>query len=192
MRVVPKQQPGKSKQDYQTPPEFLEAVKARLQIKDFGWDLAASDENCVSPYGYYDEATNSLTAADWQSKTPETLWQWLNPPYADIKPWVKKCAEESLKGAHIACLVPASTGANWWKEHVTNDAYVLFLNGRITFVGATAPYPKDCALLLYTPFIRKGSDIWTWKPSTQISSTISKLSSLPASTSTSTACPTSL
>lgn len=88
---------------------------------------------------------------------------WLNPPYANIEPWVQKCAEESKRGAHIACLVPASVGANWWRDWVVNDSYQLFLNGRLKFVGCTDYYPKDCALLLYTPFIRSGSAIWNWR-----------------------------
>ncbi len=40
----PKQKPGRSKQDYGTPPEFLDAVKARFRIEAFDCDLAASHD----------------------------------------------------------------------------------------------------------------------------------------------------
>ena len=160
---MPTQKPGSSKQDYQTPPEFLAAVRRRLGIYGFIHDLAASSENAVCS-SFSDEDTNALTQ-DWTTFRmidDSHCWCWLNPPYADISPWVQKCAEESAKGAHIACLVPASTGANWFKSYVYNKAYTIFLNGRITFVGASGPYPKDCMLLLYTPYIRGGFDVWTW------------------------------
>lgn len=161
--TMPSQKPGRSRQDWQTPPEFLEAVKSRLRIVDFERDLAASADNTVCPY-FFDETDNALVK-DWRITRyePYSLWFWLNPPYADIGPWVAKCVEESQRGAHIACLVPASTGANWWRDHVVNDAYILYLNGRLTFVGADGPYPKDLALLLYTPFVRSGSATWNWR-----------------------------
>jgi phage N-6-adenine-methyltransferase len=160
--MMPKQQPGKSKQDYRTPVEFLDAVKNRLKIQNFTWDLAADAQNSVcqgNSGGYWGIADNSLTK-DWHFTKG---WQWLNPPYADIRPWVEKSDYESAKGAHIAMLIPASVGANWWNEYVNYSAYQLFLNGRITFQGCETPYPKDCALLLYTPFIRSGNAVWTWQ-----------------------------
>lgn len=157
---MPAQKPGKSKQDYQTPPEFLAAVKNRLRIRDFDVDVAASKENAVCEY-YYDEASDGL-AQSWQVPEPESGWAWCNPPYSNIQPWVHKAHEEARNGVNIALLVPASVGANWWRECVEPFAYAAFLNGRITFVGADGPYPKDCALLLYTPWGFTGTEIWTW------------------------------
>jgi phage N-6-adenine-methyltransferase len=169
-RSMPIQKPGKSKQNYQTPPEFLEAVKTRLNISNFAWDLASEPHNCVSPYGGFTEKTNALVQ-DWVTVCgvydshlgTYDGWLWLNPPYADIGPWVEKAAQESLKGAHIAMLIPASVGANWWRDHVVSNSYQLHLNGRLKFVGAKDYYPKDCSLLLFTPFIRSGSAVWDWK-----------------------------
>jgi len=161
MSSMPKQKPGLSKQDYQTPPELLEAVKNRLRIPYFECDLAASSDNAVAPL-CYTESDNALL--------PENIWKfgghkwcWLNPPYANIRPWVKKAAGESFNGANIVMLVPASVGANWWREWVEPYAYQVFLNGRLTFVGETKPYPKDCALLLYTPWGFRGHEVWDWK-----------------------------
>jgi hypothetical protein len=39
---------------------------------------------------------------------------------------------------------------------------VPLLNGRITFVGETMPYPKDCCLLVYGPDVAPGYDVWSW------------------------------
>lgn len=159
IRRMPKQKPGKSKQDYGTPPDLLAAVKQRLCINEFVKDLAASPDNAVCPY-YYTEEINSLSDnIGWNHNG----WCWLNPPFAKIQPWVKKASEEATKGAHITMLVPASVGSVWWYTYVEPYAYVSFLSPRLTFVGETTPYPKDCALLLYTPWGFTGHEIWYWK-----------------------------
>jgi DNA (cytosine-5)-methyltransferase 1 len=156
--MMPDQKPGLSKQDYQTPQEFIIACLNRLRISEFTWDLAASAQNTQADH-FITQEQDSLKQR-WHELDG---WLWLNPPYADIKPWVEKAHEESLKGALIAILIPASVGANWWRDYVNNSCYQLFLNGRITFVGCSTPYPKDCALLLYTPFIRSGNSVWDWR-----------------------------
>lgn len=157
MSKMPKQQPGKSEQEVETPGDFLQAVKGKLGTKYFSIDLAADEENAVSGQ-FYSERDNALIQ-DWVYAG----WAWLNPPYADIHPWVEKANHESKLGAHVAMLVPASVGSNWWADHVHEQAYVLFASPRITFVGHTSPYPKDLALLLYTPFGASGYDTWRWK-----------------------------
>lgn len=160
---MPLQKPGKSKQDHQTPPEFLNAVRHYLGIKDFAIDLAANDANHVTET-YYTPEENALVC-DWADWCRDT-WAWLNPPFADIAPWVEKAYTEARRGGKIAMLVPASVGANWWRDWVHEKTPVLFLNGRITFVGQADAYPKDCALILYQPPpvlpVRPHYDVWTW------------------------------
>lgn len=147
---------GSSKQDYATPPEFIEAV-----VKRFGrisYDLAASPENTKSEH-YFSEAQNSL-AQDWHSLSDGVANLWLNPPFDNISPWALKCAEEGQRGARILFLTPASIGANWFAKHVHNKALVLALNGRICFDGKN-PYPKDCILSCYG-FGVTGFNVWGW------------------------------
>jgi phage N-6-adenine-methyltransferase len=155
--MEPRQKRGRSKQDYRTPPEFLRAVKRRLQIEDFTIDLAASHDNRVTEW-FYSEGDDALT----QSWNPTDGWAWCNPPFGRLALWVEKAYTESQMGANIAMLVPASVGANWWHAWVHRSAYVEFLNGRLTFVGQAAPYPKDCALLLYSPWGPIDYDVWRW------------------------------
>lgn len=155
-KSMPKQQPGRSQQDVRTPREFLAATRALLGIEAFAVDLAATRENTVAPK-FYGVRSNSLVQ-------PWTFdgWGWLNPPFSDLAPWVKKAHEEMIKGARTAMLVPAGVGANWWRDHVHNKAHVLFLNGRIMFVGHHQPYPKDCALLIYAKAWPADYDCWSW------------------------------
>lgn len=142
-----------SRQDWCTPPEFLAAVQRR-----FGRiiiDLACTDENAVVRPGL----TDSLVYPWEQIQTPGETLCWLNPPFRDITPWVMKASEA---GVRIAVLIPASVGSNWWRDHVHGIAQVHFLNGRITFVGATDAYPRDCALLLYGPGFEADYHVWSW------------------------------
>lgn len=158
---MPEQKPGRSRQDYGTPPELLLAVANRLRLDGwFSYDLAASKENTVVEDYFYTEEDNALTKF-WHYIDG---WCWLNPPFADIEPWVKKAQYEATKGAHIVMLVPASVGSNWWANWVAGLCYQVFIGPRLTFVGETTPYPKDCALLFYTPWGFKGNEVWRWKP----------------------------
>lgn len=154
----PQQKPGRSKQDYGTPPEFLTAVKDRLGIAEFDCDLAAAKWNAVCPR-YLSVMDDSLSGLTWNRGNG---WNFLNPPFSSIGPWVRKAYASIDHGARTAVLIPAAVGSNWWRDHVHMKCHALFLNGRITFVGATDPYPKDCALLLYSAFAG-GYDVWTWK-----------------------------
>jgi hypothetical protein len=153
---------GESRQDYETPPVFIDAV-----VKRFGplsWDLAATAHNAKArlcfgydPSGNFDDA---LTRP-WPIDGPLC---WLNPPFANIAPWAKKCAEESAKGCRILFLTPASVGSRWFADYVFGKALVIFLSGpnyRIRFVGAKYPYPKDCILSCFG--LPPGFEIWRWR-----------------------------
>lgn len=154
--TMPKQKPGRSKQDYGTPIEFLDAVMAKLGISEFDIDLAASADNAVASL-FYDKEQNSLVQP-WDIGTG---WNWLNPEFANIGPWVARALYHARNyGTKTAVLIPASVGANWWRDFVHDKCRVLFLNGRIHFVGCDDPYPKDCALLLYGE--APGYDVWSW------------------------------
>src|SRR5437762_1882787 len=106
-KSMPRQKPNQSKQDVRTPAVFLTAVKARLGIAAFTVDLAASRENTVAPK-FYSKRSNALVQS-WNLGG----WNWLNPEFGDIRPWVEKAWTESSRGASTAMLVPAAVGANW-------------------------------------------------------------------------------
>lgn len=168
--MMPAQRPGRSRQDYGTPVDFLEAVALRWGIPDL--DLAASPSNTVAER-FYTEADDSLSKP-WDGRR-----MWLNPPFARIEPWAWNCAKWAARGdahpdARLLFLVPASVGANWFADFVIGKALVLALSPRLTFVGCDQPYPKDCILAVYgeTP----GFDVWRW-PTPPSSSGVSRGSS---------------
>lgn len=155
-KTMPAQRPGRSTQEVRTPRVLLRAVRALLGIDAFTVDLAATRENTVAR-NFYSKQANAL-------RHPWHLggWNWLNPEFGTIAPWVRKAHEEQALGAKTIVLVPAAVGANWWRDWVHGKAQVLLLNGRITFVGHAQPYPKDCALLVYAADWAPGYRIWSW------------------------------
>jgi phage N-6-adenine-methyltransferase len=157
---------GSSKQDYETPSEFIAAVKSKFGIVDFAWDLAADARNAKAP-NYISEREDSLSV-DWERLKPSGD-NWLNPPFDRIAPWAKKCADTMRidvipeSRCRIFLLVPAAVGSNWFAEHVYGHASILALNGRICFDGK-APYPKDCLLAIYGGGLTEpGFGVWRWK-----------------------------
>lgn len=169
-RRMPIQKPGGSRQCYATPPEFIRAVEARFGWLD--WDLAATDKNAVTEC-YFTKRENALmrpwisnerTIKKLPNRSPR--WQfWLNPPYQHLAPWFAKCVKEQrrLSTGSILVLVPASVGANWFRNYVWNQANVFFLDGRLCFIPKE-PYPKDLMLCVYRNVRRTVSmNIWDWR-----------------------------
>lgn len=165
--TMPVQKPGLSKQDYCTPPELLIAIKKRLHIEKFSVDLAASHENKVADMRYTEE--DDALVQPWN--IVQGGWGWCNPPFADIGDWVAKAAHEAMKGAQTVMLLPASSGANWFKDWVEPYAYVSYLNGRLCFIPnwrelgfkSKPLYPKDTMLCFYHPWGFTGHEIWEWE-----------------------------
>lgn len=167
-RKMPVQKPGRSETIVRTPMAFVKSVARLLRISQFSVDLAALSNNKVC-IAFIHPKVDSLKV-NWRDWIQAEEWGWLNPPYDNIAPWVAKAC---VSRRHVAVLVPASVGSNWWRDYVHNKAWVLFLNGRITFndrngkpicspkTGKPTPYPKDLALLVYG--MEPGYDVWDWK-----------------------------
>ena len=161
---MPRQTPGRSKQDYSTPDDFIKAAKRFLRIRSFSHDFAADRFNTKAAT-FFTKAQDAL-AQKWAPlcSGPDE-WGWLNPPFDHIGFWAQKCWMTKQAGGSLAFLVPASVGSNWFRDHVHKKAMVYFLNGRIHFdpLNPTWGYPKDCLLILYSPRVEPGYDVWTWK-----------------------------
>jgi phage N-6-adenine-methyltransferase len=146
-----------SRQDYGTPSEFFAAVAGRFGAPSC--DLAACPENAACSR-HFSERDDSL-AQDWTGLSGVL---WLNPPFRTIDPWAAKCSESAGPGRTILMLTPASIGTNWFRDHVLGRALVLGLNPRLTFVGETAPYPKDLMLSVWDGYGTSGFGQWEWAP----------------------------
>lgn len=152
------QKPGRSKQDFGTPPEFIAAVERRFGR--VGFDLAAHADNCVHPQ-YFSETDDALQH-DWAALAlPVGQVAWLNPPFGDLRPWAAKCESVRSLNRWTLMLCPASMGSRWWAEHVLGKCQADGIT-RMTFRGADSMYPKDLALLAYG-FGVNGHGFWAWK-----------------------------
>jgi hypothetical protein len=159
--MIPKQRPGRSVQTYGTPLRFFDAVQTRFGPMSV--DLAASDDRLcgawLGPGSDVPDALN-LDIAWWAILRGRT--GWLNPPFENLRPWAVRCASEARLGAHIVMLTPSSLGSEWYCDEVQGHALTLVVRPRITFVGCSAPYPKDCAIHLWG-FQMVGLGTWRWR-----------------------------
>jgi len=120
--------------EWETPDDFFSEV-SRL-YGPFTLDVCATDENkkCNK---FFTKETDGLKQ-DWSGIC------WMNPPYGrEIKAWMKKAYNESLRGARVVCLVPARTDTAWWHDYAIKG-HITFIKGRLKFKGAehSAPFPS--------------------------------------------------
>ncbi len=159
MSKPPRQKPGESKQDYQTPDDLLAALTNRYGPLEI--DLAAREDNKVAPVCITPEQDSLITP--W----PKDILAFLNPPFSDIKPWAKKCSEA---GARVIMLTPASVGSEWFAKYCFQKANVIILRPRFAFkgmppnpkTGKVDPYPKDCMITTWN-IEMPGFELWRFK-----------------------------
>lgn len=77
---------------------------------------------------------------EWGSRT------FLNPPYSNPTPWVKKAYIESQKGKIVVALLRGDTSTRWFHDWVLPFAEISFIKGRIKFNGKPAPFPSIIAI----------------------------------------------
>lgn len=171
----PQQKPGKSKQDYRTPPEFLEAVARQFGAIDI--DLACRTDNMVAPLGIAHNKELDALAQDWADPM---YWNrdanviesgglirvaFCNPPFGNIRPWAEKVAGCRWLPRWTLLLVPASMGSLWWADHVLGKAMAYGVP-RMAFCGddgsAGDLYPKDLALIA-AGYGVVGNGYWDWR-----------------------------
>lgn len=59
---------------------------------------------------------------------------FVNPPFSrELRLWIQKSYEESLKGIIVAMLIPARPDTVAWHKYCLPNAKILFIRGRITF-----------------------------------------------------------
>ena len=156
----PAQKPGRSKQDYGTPPEFVQALERRFGPITF--DLAASKHTALAS-AFFTEEQDALSRS-WLDLGPVAF---CNPPFGDIRPWAEKCAECRWLRRWTLLLVPASMGSMWWRDHVLSKCQADGIP-RLRFVGAKDLYPKDLALCAYG-FGVNGHGFWDWRTGERVS-----------------------
>lgn len=111
------------------------------KIYKFDLDVCASKEN--SKCEEWIDKTEDALKLKWH-KITKTKTVWCNPPYSNVKDWIKKAYEESLSGITIVMLIPARTDTIAWHDYIFPHARIEFLKGRLKFSNSknNAPFPS--------------------------------------------------
>jgi phage N-6-adenine-methyltransferase len=129
--------------EWATPQSFFDKVSA--EFGGFDLDTCATAENAKCA-AYFDIAAGGLDQ-DWAGKN------WCNPPYSELKRWVKKARREQLRGNLTVMLVPARTDTIVFHESIYNqpNVEVRFIKGRLKFGGSENSAPFPSMLVVFRP-----------------------------------------
>lgn len=114
---------------WSTPSELYQALD-----KEFNFDFDPCPLNCTKFDGL---------SIKWGNMN------FVNPPYSDIKNWMKKAAEERKEGRKSVLLVPSRTDTKWWHEYAMNASEIRFLKGRLKFGDSKNSAPFPSALVIF-------------------------------------------
>lgn len=140
---------------WRTPPALFASLDAEFC---FQLDAAAAPHNALCRKFITVEQNTLETPWDGYLSTPGYVW--LNPPYSDITPFVKKAAAESLNQIGTVMLVPADTSVGWFKEAIQTASEVRFITaGRLAFINPVTGKPasgnnKGSMLIIWRPYPR--------------------------------------
>ncbi len=103
--------PDHNKDDRRTIPEVFDPIH-----REFGFtlDAAASADNCKVPK-FFDLAADGLVQS-WRGERV-----WLNPPYSNLGPWVRKALDETAIGGCpvVVMLLPANRcEQKFWQDMI--------------------------------------------------------------------------
>lgn len=127
---------SKNSDEWATPQHFFDKYNS---VYSFGIDVAASVHNskCKRFYSIEDDGLSKSWCGVGNV--------WCNPPYSQLKQWIKKAYDESQKGATVVMLIPARTDTIAWHEYIFPFALKIeFIKGRLKFGDSknSAPFPS--------------------------------------------------
>ena len=161
------------KRKYGTPQKFFDRLNA--VFGPFTLDAAAEPSTAKCKL-YFTEEDDGL-AMDWAGNAV-----FMNPPFGrhekackqsgckkkrcvergfhlkkDIpgtEDWVAKAWTESLKGATVVGIVPASVSTKWFHDYVMKATYLIIVEGRVSYMykGEPTGHPDfDTIVAVWTP-----------------------------------------
>lgn len=108
---------------WSTPYELVAWMES--EYGDYDIDAAASKENAVCEK-FYSKETNCLKR--WWGSNKHI---WLNPPYSNITPFVKKSIEQMEHNNQIDMLLPCDTSTGWFYEAQQRAAEIIWITGEV-------------------------------------------------------------
>jgi len=122
--------------EWATPQAFFNELDKEF---NFTLDPCATKENAKC--NLYFTIDQDGLKQDWKGHVT-----FVNPPYGrEIKHWVKKCYEESLKpNTKVVMLIPARTDTVYFHNFIYRRSEIRFIKGRLKFGDSknSAPFPS--------------------------------------------------
>lgn len=147
--------PADQRDLWRTPPALFACLNAEFC---FQLDAAAAQHNALCKK--FITAEQNTLEMPWDDYLSIPGYVWLNPPYSDITPFVKKAAAESANQIGTVMLVPADTSVGWFKEAIQTASEVRFITaGRLAFINPVTGKPvsgnnKGSMLIIWHPYPR--------------------------------------
>jgi phage N-6-adenine-methyltransferase len=129
--------------EWATPQDIFDKLNG--EYGPFKLDVAATPENTKCAR-FYSRDDDGLTQP-WAKRN------WCNPPYSQLKQWVRKAAEEAQRGNITVMLVPARTDTVAFHDYIyrKDNVEVIFLRGRLKFGNATNSAPFPSMVVIFRP-----------------------------------------
>lgn len=128
------------KMDWTTPIELFKELDKEF---NFTLDPCSTHKNALCKKHY--TAEEDGLKQDWEGEIV-----YCNPPYGrEVKYWVKKCYEESLKpNTTVVLLIFARTDTKYFHDYIKDKAELRFIKGRLKFGNCknSAPFPSILAI----------------------------------------------
>ena len=125
-------------QEYATPWNLFNKLNDEF---NFTLDVCADEQN-RKVSNFFSEEDDALSQ-DWVGVC------WMNPPYKNVKKWIIKAYEESIKhNSIVVCLVPARTNTKWWHDDCMKGE-IRFIKGRPKFEGCKYGLPQPLAIVIF-------------------------------------------
>lgn len=154
--------PAEQRDLWRTPPSLFAALDAEFC---FQLDAAAAPHNALCRK-FITQEQNTLETP-WSDYLTIPGYAWMNPPYSNITPFVKKAAAESINQIGTVMLVPSDTSVGWFKEALQTASEVrLITSGRLAFINPVTGKPvsgnnKGSMLIIWHPYPRTHCEFTT-------------------------------
>lgn len=109
-------------------------IRKLTSVVSFDLDPAAGAEPVQIADTRYTKKDDGLRQ-DWDKPGINSIW--LNPPYSDPKPFLKRLDEAVNHGSVTwgLALTKSDTSTGWFHSHITSATATCFLDDRLSFVG---------------------------------------------------------
>ena len=148
------------KMDWNTPANVIKWIKS-------GWPDGVDLDPCSNATSIVGAKKTYTIEDDGLSQSWDVPYEgliYVNPPYGnDLPKWIDKALQETRWDRTMVLLVPARTDTLWWHKLVKHAHSVIFIKGRLRFLGASSSAPFPSALVVFNSQYGSRVSQFLWK-----------------------------